>query len=211
MTAWGDDPELLATFRAEVEERLASLQAGLMALEGHPSPRQVVGGLVGTGATLILFAAGFIPPGTRPSLVIAASITVLLSGLSVVSTVQDSTTRPSTAPAGGRRPAVQAPRNPWVLVLSREVRVRLADKTFLFSTFFRRSAGSGSDGSSLRLRILLGALTWPLEGPCPSALACLLGPAASAPSLENRPTVLPALVFCAFCGCSSGGWPSSAA
>lgn len=45
MTAWGDDPELLATFRAEVEERLASLQAGLLALEGHSAPRQVVGGL----------------------------------------------------------------------------------------------------------------------------------------------------------------------
>ena len=45
MPAWGDDPELLATFRAEVEERLASLQAGLLALETHPSPRQVVTGL----------------------------------------------------------------------------------------------------------------------------------------------------------------------
>ena len=42
MPAWGDDPELLATFRAEVEERLASLQAGLLALEQHSSPRQVV-------------------------------------------------------------------------------------------------------------------------------------------------------------------------
>ena len=42
MTAWGDDPELLATFRAEVEERLASLQSGLLALETHASPRQVV-------------------------------------------------------------------------------------------------------------------------------------------------------------------------
>ncbi|MFC5233220.1 threonine/serine ThrE exporter family protein [Pseudonocardia zijingensis] len=51
--------------------------------------RQVVGGAIGTGATLALFAAGVIPPGTRPSLVVAASITVLLSGLSVVSTVQD--------------------------------------------------------------------------------------------------------------------------
>ena len=51
--------------------------------------RQVVGGLVGTGGTLALFAAGVIPPGTRPSLVVAASITVLLSGLSVVGTVQD--------------------------------------------------------------------------------------------------------------------------
>lgn len=45
MTSWGDDPELLATFREEVEERLASLQAGLLALEDHGSPRQVVGGL----------------------------------------------------------------------------------------------------------------------------------------------------------------------
>jgi chemotaxis protein histidine kinase CheA len=42
MPAWGDDPELLATFRAEVEERLASLQSGLLQLETHPSPRQVV-------------------------------------------------------------------------------------------------------------------------------------------------------------------------
>jgi uncharacterized membrane protein YjjP (DUF1212 family) len=51
--------------------------------------RQVVGGMVATGATLGLFAAGVFPPGTRPSLVVAASITVLLSGLSVVGTVQD--------------------------------------------------------------------------------------------------------------------------
>ena len=42
MPAWGDDPELLATFRAEVEERLASLQSGLLQLETHSSPRQVV-------------------------------------------------------------------------------------------------------------------------------------------------------------------------
>jgi len=45
MTAWGDDPELLATFRAEVEERLASLQAGLLVLEDHAAPRQVIAGL----------------------------------------------------------------------------------------------------------------------------------------------------------------------
>ena len=42
---WADDPELVATFRAEVEERLASLCAGLLTLETHPSPRQQVGGL----------------------------------------------------------------------------------------------------------------------------------------------------------------------
>lgn len=45
MSGWADDPELLATFRAEVEERVASLQTGLLQLETHPSPRQVVAGL----------------------------------------------------------------------------------------------------------------------------------------------------------------------
>jgi chemotaxis protein histidine kinase CheA len=45
MPAWADDPELLATFRAEVEERLASLQSGLLQLEHHASPRQVITGL----------------------------------------------------------------------------------------------------------------------------------------------------------------------
>ncbi|MBV9098113.1 MAG: Hpt domain-containing protein, partial [Frankiaceae bacterium] len=45
MMSWADDPELLATFRAEVEERVASLSAGLLQLETHPSPRQVVAGL----------------------------------------------------------------------------------------------------------------------------------------------------------------------
>ncbi|HYH31865.1 MAG TPA: threonine/serine exporter family protein [Pseudonocardia sp.] len=51
--------------------------------------QQVVGGMVATGITLVLLAAGVFPPGTTPSLAVAASITVLLSGLSVVSTVQD--------------------------------------------------------------------------------------------------------------------------
>jgi chemotaxis protein histidine kinase CheA/ActR/RegA family two-component response regulator len=45
VTGWADDPELLATFRAEVEERVASLSAGLLQLESHPSPRQVVAGM----------------------------------------------------------------------------------------------------------------------------------------------------------------------
>jgi chemotaxis protein histidine kinase CheA/CheY-like chemotaxis protein len=45
MSSWADDPELLATFRAEVEERVASLTAGLLQLESHPSPRQVVAGM----------------------------------------------------------------------------------------------------------------------------------------------------------------------
>src|SRR3954467_15351563 len=42
MAGWAEDPELLATFRAEVDERLASLSAGLLQLEAHPSPRQLV-------------------------------------------------------------------------------------------------------------------------------------------------------------------------
>jgi uncharacterized membrane protein YjjP (DUF1212 family) len=50
---------------------------------------QLVGALVATVSTVVLFAAGALPAGTQPSLVIAAGITVLLSGLSVVGTVQD--------------------------------------------------------------------------------------------------------------------------
>ena len=45
MSAWGDDPELLATFRAEVEERLASLQSGLLRLEESSAPKQIITGL----------------------------------------------------------------------------------------------------------------------------------------------------------------------
>ncbi len=43
--SWADDPELVATFRAEVEERLASLTDGLLRLEDHASPRQLVASL----------------------------------------------------------------------------------------------------------------------------------------------------------------------
>ena len=50
---------------------------------------QMVGGFVATASTLGLFAVGALPPETEPSLVIAASITVLLSGLSVMGAVQD--------------------------------------------------------------------------------------------------------------------------
>ncbi len=42
---WADDPELVATFRAEVDERLASLRDGLLTLEKNPSPRQQVASL----------------------------------------------------------------------------------------------------------------------------------------------------------------------
>jgi chemotaxis protein histidine kinase CheA len=45
MGTWAEDPELLATFRAEVDERLASLSAGLLQLESNGSPRQLIAGL----------------------------------------------------------------------------------------------------------------------------------------------------------------------
>ena len=50
---------------------------------------QIVGGFVATLSTLGLLAAGALPPATDPSLVVAASITVLLSGLSLMGAVQD--------------------------------------------------------------------------------------------------------------------------
>jgi uncharacterized membrane protein YjjP (DUF1212 family) len=53
---------------------------------------QLIGGLVATIATLGLDAAGVLAPGTQPSIVVAAGITALLSGLSVVGTVQDAIT-----------------------------------------------------------------------------------------------------------------------
>jgi uncharacterized membrane protein YjjP (DUF1212 family) len=50
---------------------------------------QLVGGLVATVATLGLDAVGVLALGAQPSLVVAAGITALLSGMSVVGTVQD--------------------------------------------------------------------------------------------------------------------------
>ena len=43
---WADDPELVATFRAEVTDRLAALGAGLLTLAGHPAPKQAVAPLL---------------------------------------------------------------------------------------------------------------------------------------------------------------------
>jgi uncharacterized membrane protein YjjP (DUF1212 family) len=51
--------------------------------------RQVMGGFLATGATAALFKIGVLPEGTQPELVVAAGITVLLSGFAVVGTVQD--------------------------------------------------------------------------------------------------------------------------
>ena len=46
MSTWAEDPELLATFRAEVEERIASLSAGLLQLESHAAPRQILASML---------------------------------------------------------------------------------------------------------------------------------------------------------------------
>jgi chemotaxis protein histidine kinase CheA len=45
MSSWANDPELVATFRQEVEDRLSSLCDGLLKLERHPQPRQLVAAL----------------------------------------------------------------------------------------------------------------------------------------------------------------------
>jgi len=42
---WADDPELVATFRAEVNERIASLCEGLLRLERDPAPKRNIAAL----------------------------------------------------------------------------------------------------------------------------------------------------------------------
>jgi uncharacterized membrane protein YjjP (DUF1212 family) len=61
--------------------------------------QQVVGGVLATGAALALLATGVLGE-TRPTVVVAAAITVLLSGLSVVSVVQDAITGYNVTAAG---------------------------------------------------------------------------------------------------------------
>ncbi|HEY5136050.1 MAG TPA: response regulator [Candidatus Nanopelagicales bacterium] len=43
---WTRNPELLVTFGAEVDERIASMRDGLLTLEGHPAQRQVLDSLM---------------------------------------------------------------------------------------------------------------------------------------------------------------------
>jgi chemotaxis protein histidine kinase CheA len=45
VATWAEDPELLATFRAEVDDRLASLTAGLLQLENNPAPKHLIASL----------------------------------------------------------------------------------------------------------------------------------------------------------------------
>jgi uncharacterized membrane protein YjjP (DUF1212 family)/uncharacterized membrane protein YjjB (DUF3815 family) len=51
--------------------------------------QQITGALLATLITAALLLGNLLPAGTRPSFVVAAAITVLLSGLSVVSAVRD--------------------------------------------------------------------------------------------------------------------------
>jgi uncharacterized membrane protein YjjB (DUF3815 family) len=51
--------------------------------------QQLVGAALATGLTVALLWRNVLPPDTRPELVVAAALTVLLSGLSVVGTVRD--------------------------------------------------------------------------------------------------------------------------
>jgi uncharacterized membrane protein YjjP (DUF1212 family) len=61
---------------------------------------QLVGGFLATVSTLALLAADVFPPSTDPSLVIAANITVLLSGLSLMGAVQDAISAHPVTAAG---------------------------------------------------------------------------------------------------------------
>jgi uncharacterized membrane protein YjjP (DUF1212 family) len=60
--------------------------------------QQLVGGALGTGAALAIFATGWLP--VRPSLLVAVGIVVLLSGLALVSTVQDAISGYNVTAAG---------------------------------------------------------------------------------------------------------------
>ncbi|MCP2260643.1 Uncharacterized membrane protein YjjP, DUF1212 family [Streptoalloteichus tenebrarius] len=62
--------------------------------------QQAVGGALATGIALGLHATGLLPAHVRPSLVVAAGIVVLLSGLSLVGAVQDAITGFNVTAAG---------------------------------------------------------------------------------------------------------------
>ncbi|WP_084794750.1 threonine/serine exporter family protein [Actinokineospora bangkokensis] len=61
--------------------------------------QQAVGGALATGGALAIFTSGLVP-ADRPTVLVAAAITVLLSGLSVVSTVQDAISGYNVTAAG---------------------------------------------------------------------------------------------------------------
>ena len=62
--------------------------------------QQMVGGALATGSAIAIVASDALPESVRPTLMVAAAITVLLSGLSFVSTVQDAITGYNVTAAG---------------------------------------------------------------------------------------------------------------
>jgi uncharacterized membrane protein YjjP (DUF1212 family) len=62
--------------------------------------QQVVGGVLATVCAVGVVASGLLPPSVTPATMIAAAITVLLSGLSFVSTVQDAISGYNVTAAG---------------------------------------------------------------------------------------------------------------
>lgn len=62
--------------------------------------QQVVGGLLATALALAVVASGLLPASITPTTMVAAALTVLLSGLSFVSTVQDAISGYNVTAAG---------------------------------------------------------------------------------------------------------------
>lgn len=62
--------------------------------------QQVVGGLLATALALAVVASNLLPPSMTPTTMVAAALTVLLSGLSFVSTVQDAISGYNVTAAG---------------------------------------------------------------------------------------------------------------
>lgn len=62
--------------------------------------QQVVGGVLATAGALAVVASNLLPESVTPTTMVAAAITVLLSGLSFVSTVQDAITGYNVTAAG---------------------------------------------------------------------------------------------------------------
>ncbi len=62
--------------------------------------QQLVGGALATGCAVAIVASHVLPDSVTPTVMVAAAITVLLSGLSVVSTVQDAITGYNVTAAG---------------------------------------------------------------------------------------------------------------
>ena len=65
MSGWADDPELLATFRAEVEERVASLVESKYQVIFFPSPSSLSSNVPALSALLSRYACPFLPHAAR--------------------------------------------------------------------------------------------------------------------------------------------------